>query len=220
VVIAELLPPKVAAVERFDDPPGAELFPAEEAVIARAVDQRRREFTTTRLCAREALAELGRPPVPVVPGEGRAPSWPAGVVGSLTHCAGYRAAAVAHATDVLSLGIDAEPHGPLPEGVEPAITLPEEREHLRRLASHDPATHWGRLLFSAKESVYKTWYPLTRRWLGFEEAHLVINPASGTFTARFLVPGPLVAGRELTGLAGRWLVRDGLVLTAIALLPG
>ena len=57
--------------------------------------------------------------------------------------------------------------------------------------------------------------PADRRWLGFEEADLVFDPA-GTFTARLLVPGPTVAGRELTGFTGRWLVADGLVVTSIA----
>lgn len=217
-MIAEALPDKVAVVERLDDPPDAALFPEEEAIIARAVDKRRREFTTVRYCARLALAELGVPPAAILPGERGAPGWPQGVVGSMTHCAGYRAAAVAHATDVLSLGIDAEPHGPLPEGVEKVVTLPEEREHLRLLAATHQNTRWDRVLFSAKESVYKTWFPLARRWLGFEEARLVINPDAGTFTVNLLVPGPVLPGGELTQLSGRWLVRDGLVLTAISVL--
>ena len=217
-MIAEILPAKVAAAERRDDPPQATLFPEEEPIVARAVDKRRREFTTVRHCARLALAELGVPPAAIVPGERGAPTWPSGVVGSMTHCAGYRAAAVAHAADVLSLGIDAEPHGPLPAGVERAVALPEEREHLRRLAAAHPDVHWDRLLFTAKETVYKTWFPLARRWLGFEDARLAIDPTAGSFTAHLLVPGPVLADGELTHIAGRWLVRDGLVLTAIALL--
>jgi 4'-phosphopantetheinyl transferase EntD len=216
-VIEEILPAKLAVAERWDDPPEATLLAEEEPVVARAVDKRRREFTTVRHCARLAMAELGVPPAPILPGERGAPTWPAGVVGSMTHCAGYRAAVVAHATDVLSVGIDAEPHGPLPEGVEPAITLPEERDHLRRLAGTHPDVHWDRLLFCAKETVYKTWFPLARRWLGFEDARLAIDPASGTFTARLLVPGPTLATGELTQLTGRWLARDGLLLAAIAL---
>jgi 4'-phosphopantetheinyl transferase EntD len=210
-MIEKILPPWVASAEVFDDPPGVTLFPEEEAVIARAVDRRRREFTTARHCARQALAQLGLPAAPILPGERRAPEWPDGVVGSITHCAGYRAAAVS--LEALAVGIDAEPHEPLPEGVMASVSLPQEREALARL---DDQVHWERLLFSAKESVYKTWFPLARRWLGFEEAHITLSP-SGTFTARLLVPGPLVDGRELTGFAGRWLVADGLVITAIAL---
>ena len=218
-MIAELLPPKVATAHRFDDPPEATLYPAEAAVVAGAVQKRRSEFTTARLCAREALAQLGEGPVPLLPGERGAPSWPAGIVGSMTHCTGYRAAAVARAADVYSIGIDAEPHGPLPDGVLKSVSDATEREHLDALAAIDPGRHWDRLLFSAKESVYKAWYPLARRWLGFEEARLEIDPA-GTFTARLLVPGPQLPEGELTSLAGHWLVRQGLVVTAIALVPG
>ncbi|MGS2642826.1 4'-phosphopantetheinyl transferase superfamily protein [Streptosporangium sp. LJ11] len=212
-MIEKILPSWVASSECFEDPPDVVLFPEEEAAVARAVDKRRREFGTARHCARRALADLGLPPVPILPGERGAPGWPAGVVGAITHCAGYRAAAVS--LEALAVGIDAEPHEPLPDGVLPAVSLPEERAAIAEL---DDGVHWGRLLFSAKESVYKAWFPLARRWLGFEEAHLTFS-SSGTFTARLLVPGPRVEGRELTGFTGRWLVSDGLVVTAIAV-PG
>jgi len=81
-VIEEILPPEVATAEAFDDAAPAVLFPAEEAAIARAVPKRRREFTTGRACARAALAKLGLPPAPIVPGLRGAPQWPAGVTGS------------------------------------------------------------------------------------------------------------------------------------------
>jgi 4'-phosphopantetheinyl transferase EntD len=213
-----MLPPAVAAVEAFTDPPGTVLFPAEEAAVARAVDKRRREFTTVRACARDALARLGVPAAPILPGPRGAPQWPAGIVGSMTHCAGYRAAAVARASDLVTLGLDAEPHDVLPEGVLEHVSLPAERERLALLAAQRPEVCWDRLLFSAKESVYKAWFPLTQRWLGFEEADLTIDPVAGTFDARLLVPGPVVAGSPLPGFSGRWLVGRGLVVTAIAVL--
>ncbi|MEV8631707.1 4'-phosphopantetheinyl transferase superfamily protein [Streptosporangium sp. NPDC051023] len=212
-MIEKILPSWVASAEAFDDPPEATLFPEEEAVIARAVDKRRREFTTARHCARQALGSLGLPPAPILPGERGAPGWPSGVTGAITHCAGYRAAAVS--LEALTIGIDAEPHEPLPDGVLPAVSLEQERAELGRLGGD---VHWDRLLFSAKESVYKAWFPLALRWLDFEEAHVTFDP-SGTFTARLLVQGPQVAGRQLTGFTGRWLVADGLLVTAIAV-PG
>ncbi|MEV7014031.1 4'-phosphopantetheinyl transferase superfamily protein [Streptosporangium sp. NPDC051022] len=212
-MIEKILPSWVASAEAFGDPPDAALLPEEEAAVARAVDKRRREFTTARHCARQALGRLGLPPVPILPGERGAPGWPRGVTGAITHCAGYRAAAVS--LEALTVGIDAEPHEPLPDGVLPAVSLPDERSALKRLGG---GIHWDRLLFSAKESVYKAWFPLARRWLDFEEAHVTFAP-SGGFTARLLVPGPLVAGRRLTGFTGQWLVADGLLVTAIAV-PG
>jgi len=214
-VIEEILPPAVAAAEEFGDRPDAVLFPAEQAVIARAVERRRREFTTGRACARAALARLGQPPVAILPGERGSPGWPPGFVGSITHCAGYRAAAVGKAAEVLAIGLDAEPDQPLPDGVLGVISLEAERASLLDLARSAPGTNWDRLLFCAKESVYKAWFPLTGRWLGFEQAHITLDPAGGTFTARLLVPGPEVDGRELTAFDGRWLARDGLILAAI-----
>ncbi len=208
-MIGELLPSPVVAVEAFADPPELDLYPDEEAHVARAVDKRRREFATVRRCARDALGRLGVPPGPILPGEHGAPTWPAGIVGSMTHCAGYRGAAVAREAAVRTLGLDAEPHEALPDGVLEVVSLPAERTRLAALAADRPAVHWDRLLFSAKESIYKAWFPLARRWLGFEEADVTLDPA-GTFTARLLVDGPV------SGFTGRWTVHNGLLGTAIA----
>ena len=212
----DLLPAGAHAVEMFTDPPGARLLPAEEAALGDAGAKRRAEFTTTRICARQALLRLGLAGVPVIPGPDRAPRWPAGVVGSITHCPGYRAAVVARAGRYASLGIDAEPVGPLPDLVVRRIALNSERVWLAELAATRPGVCWDRLLFSAKESVYKAWYPLARRWLGFRDARLTVDPQQATFHAELLVPGPTFGTGELTGFTGRWLVRDGFVLTAIA----
>jgi 4'-phosphopantetheinyl transferase EntD len=214
-VIEEILPLGVATAEAFGDTAPALLFPAEEAAIARAVAKRRSEFATGRACARAALAKLGLPPSPIMPGPRGAPQWPPGVTGSITHCAGYRASAVAHLADVASLGLDAEPNAPLPDGVLERIAVAQERAWLPELAAAVPGVSWDRLLFCAKESVYKAWFPLTGRWLGFEQAAVIVEPQARTFTARLLEPAEARDGRRLAGFDGRWLVRDGLVLTAI-----
>jgi enterobactin synthetase component D / holo-[acyl-carrier protein] synthase len=215
-VIEKILPGAVACAEAFDDPPDAVLYPQEEAVISRAVEKRRREFRTVRHCARLALRELGLPPAAVLPGEHREPLWPPGVVGSMTHCAGYRAAVVARSGDLLTVGIDAEPHQRLPPDVLAAIALADEQVQIAELAATHGASHWDRILFCAKETVYKAWFPLTQRWLGFHDAAVTIDPAEGTFSARLLVRGPTVAGHVLAEFDGRWLINDSLVITAIA----
>jgi 4'-phosphopantetheinyl transferase EntD len=223
-MIERILPPSpmvagtLAAAELFGDEP-IDLFPEEQAAIARAVDKRRREFTSVRACARRALAELGQPPVPLVPGERGAPQWPAGITGSMTHCDGYRGCVLARTPGIASVGLDAEPHLPLPDGVQDTIALPAERDHVAELASARPEVCWDRLLFCAKESVYKAWYPVTRRWLGFEEAAITFaagdggsadaGTSAGPFTARILIPAPI------TGFTGRWLCQGGHMLTLI-----
>ncbi len=221
-MIEKILPDEVASAEAFEDPPDAVLYPGEAELVTRAVDKRRREFRTVRHCARRALGQLGLPPVPVLRGERGEPRWPPGIVGSMTHCGGYRAAAVAHDCDFRGLGIDAEPNEPLPAGVLDAIALAAEQRSLSQLAAADRTTCWDRLLFCAKESVYKAWFPLTRSWLGFEDAAVTIRigttgHAEGTFSARLLVPGPAISGETLTHLDGRWLRGDNLVITAIVL---
>ncbi|MFJ9538550.1 4'-phosphopantetheinyl transferase [Streptomyces sp. NPDC101225] len=225
-MIEELLPHEVVAVEVHGDDGGeyAPLYPEEAAVVARAVPKRRREFALARACARRAMDKLGVPPQPLLPGERGAPVWPPGLVGSMTHCDGYCAAALARAADLASLGIDAEPHQPLPEGVLEAVALPTETQRLRRLAGERPGVHWDRLLFSAKESVYKAWFPLTGRWLDFTEADIEVSvgpdaPLHGGLRAELLVPGPLVGGRRLGHFEGRWTVQRGLAATAITVSP-
>ncbi len=215
-MITDLLPSPIAAVNRFDDPEGVELFPEELALLEKSVEKRRKEFTTGRFCARTALGQLGFPPVPVLPGPKREPVWPDGVVGSITHCTGYRAAAVARTSDFRSIGIDAEPNAPTPKGVLEAIAVPAELARMDGLRATSDKVSWDRLLFSAKETVYKAWFPLTRLWLGFEDADVTIDPDAGTFSARILIDPPIVDGEPLTGFTGRWLARDGFVITSIA----
>src|SRR2546426_682141 len=221
-MIENVVPSLVMTAEAFNDATDAMLFPDEELLVAHAVEARRREFATTRACARRALAGLGSPPGPVLSGPNREPLWPNDVVGSLTHCTGYRAAAVAWRANLASIGIDAEPDAALPEGILEQIGLPAERTALARLPF---GIDWDRLLFSAKESVYKAWHPLTGCWLGFEDALIDLRPDRGrdanrgSFAVKLLVPGAPLGGGRFTALAGRYSIDRGLVLTAFLVSP-
>ncbi|MFJ9030753.1 4'-phosphopantetheinyl transferase [Streptomyces sp. NPDC102274] len=215
-----MLPAAVAAEAAYDDggrEPGEELFPQEKALVANAVPKRQREFTTVRFLARRAMRRLGHRPVPLLPNRRGAPQWPEGIVGSMTHCDGYRAAVVARSEGTAALGIDAEPDAPLPEGVLDVIALPAERTRITSLTVSHPGISYDRLIFSAKESVFKVWYPLTGRELDFSEAEIDIDPVERTFQARLLVPGPFVNDRHIGEFQGRWIAERGLVATAIHL---
>lgn len=142
VLIERLLPSAERAAEAFADDVDPSLYPEETEHVRSAVPTRRREFATVRRCAREALASLGVPPVPLLPGRCGAPRWPGGVVGSMTHCDGYRAAAVAPVGTVAGLGIDAEPHAPLPRDVYETVSLDVERSDIDALPD-SPVRHWG-----------------------------------------------------------------------------
>ena len=145
----------------------------------------------------------------------RGARWPEGVVGSLTHCEGFCAAAVAWGREVRSVGIDAERDEPLSERAAERITTAEERERLRALPAL-PSGDWAKLVFSAKEAFYKAYFPLARSFLGFRDVALHFDPQERSFEARLLrddKPGPRRA-------RGRYALAPPHVLTAVALEAG
>ena len=75
--------------------------------------------------------------------------------------------------------------------------------------AHGAGVCWERVLFSAKESVFKAWVALTGRVLGFEDAEVRIDPLAGTFSAPLLARGPW---RQV---AGRWTAADGVIASAV-----
>lgn len=204
----ELLPGWVSVAEAHGPPePGAEPHPGELASTVTFVPGRRDEFVAARACARRALGDLGLAEAAVPVGPEREPLWPAGVVGSITHCEGYRAAAVTRDPRTAGVGIDAEPDVALTERVAGLVVSAADRG---AAVHEDLPERWETVVFSAKEAVYKAWWPLHRRWLDFADVHLELR-GDGTFHGHVLVePHPVVEGR--------WTVRDGLVLTA-AIIP-
>lgn len=185
-----------------------DLHPAERVVVSRAVDNRKGEFGDARWCAHQALRELGMDSASaILKGEKGMPLWPEGYTGSLTHTDGLRIAVAAPTDALRSVGIDAEPAQPLPEGVLDQIARSPERHwvDVQKAAGNDWA---DLLLFCAKEATYKAWFPITMRWLGFEDAEIDIRP-DGTFIAYLLVrPTPVPF------IEGRWMVRAGYVCAA------
>jgi 4'-phosphopantetheinyl transferase EntD len=186
--------------------PTGYLYPQEDELLRNCSVKRRTEFAAARACARRAAAALGLRIGPLMPGPSGAPQWPEGVTGSLTHCKGYRAAAVARREDFRTIGLDAEPHVPLPHGVSGLVASPAECEALNALSAADPHTAWDKLLFSAKETVYKTWFPLTGQWLRFRDATVSLE-RDGHFRATVL-------GEHL--MLGRWVHTGSHLVTLIA----
>lgn len=207
---SSILPPGVCCAEitrgdGFDVQPLAE----EMQALGRVSEGRLRDFTMGRACAHSAIRKLGVEDRPIGIGAARDPVWPGGIVGSITHCKGYWAAAVARSRDISAVGIDAELDAALPPGIIDMIASDSERHWLRQSA--DAFACCDRLLFSAKESFYKAWYPLTRTWLDFKEASVRIDVLSGRFFVRVLVDGPIEFAE------GRFLSCDGYILTAVVL---
>jgi len=167
--------------------------------------RRPRDFAAVRGCARGALSALGPSPVPLLPGPAAAVR-PKGVVGSLTHCAGFQGTVVAHGRDLLSVGVDAEPAEGLRHGLLEHICSGErELAAVRSLSARAPRLPWDKVLFSIKECVCKAWFPLTGHWLGFEQAEVPVRSDSatgGVFRARLLGERVLLDRMCPTGFHG------------------
>jgi len=193
------------------------LRPEEAAVVATSVEKRQREFRAGRSCARKALAELGVTDFPLLPGVNRAPAWPKSVVGSITHTdgcpGGYSAAAVAQRSIAMGLGLDAEPRMPLPQEVWPLVLDEEEEREAHRSA--EPGVH-ARIVFSAKETTYKTLFPIFERFLEFCDVHVQLLPWQGIFFSELVGSAKSTRLTERR-LMGRIVIDDELLVTGMIL---
>lgn len=186
--LARTLSEEIVLEEQSVGPVGS-IFDEELAIVRNAIGKRRREFACGRQCAHRALQRMGMSAAAILSGPDRAPVWPSGIVGSITHCDGYCAAALARATEIASVGIDAELITPLDLQVLEIMASPEERRDLQKLPAELPSL-WPCTLFSAKEAIFKCWYPLTKHWLNFHDAKLSIDPSTCSFEAELLVLSP------------------------------
>ena len=209
-LMARIMPSSVAVAECWGECGQAYAFPEEFSAVEKAAPKRRAEFARGRACAHNVLARLGYAPAPIGRGRRGDPLWPNGVVGSITHCGSYAAAAAAPDDRFSSLGIDAEIHEPLPSGTLQMISNKEELDMIRQLPRD--GTWWGIVLFSAKESIFKAWYPIFRTWLGFAEAQVFIDSEGCRFSGK--VVSAVGASGHLI-LEGRCCVDQGMVATSV-----
>ncbi len=178
------LPPfaSFSSAHRAEKSPRA-LLPEELALLRpETVERRRESFRLGRQAAHQALGVLGRDKGPILAGENREPIWPDGVVGSIAHAAGRGVALVAPSERSDGVGIDLEARRPAPELAD-LVPRAEERSWIDDL---DEGEQRDALLalFSAKESIYKAFFPRVGTFFGFDAASLV--PARDGFTAQLV----------------------------------
>ncbi|MFC3614317.1 4'-phosphopantetheinyl transferase [Lutimaribacter marinistellae] len=188
-----------------------DVYPEEIAALGGAVDKRRREFAAGRMAARLALRDLGAPAMAVPVGDDRAPIWPPGLVGSITHTDVACLAVAAWEGEVAMLGLDLEPDQPLDEDLVREICTETERDWLAEQTQPGLA---AKVIFSAKEAVYKAQYTRSRTLFGFDTLHVMPDLAGGAFAAEFRrdVPG-FASGRRIDG---KLVIGHGFILTAVA----
>lgn len=209
-LVALVGPGVCAGVLAVEDRHVEALYPEEHALVARAVLKRQRELATGRVLARRLLADVGAPPGPLSSGPDRAPLWPPGFSGSISHTDDVCVAAVAPTSVRASLGVDVEHRRDLSPALARIVLTERERAMIARMPD-DGAL--GILCFSAKEAVYKAQYPFTRTILEFDDVELELDLDAERFTAELVRAE--VRGRVPTRLEGRFSRTERWVLTAL-----
>jgi len=213
--IQALFPDSVATAVWDDGAEVPPLYTVERQAVARSVEKRRTEFAKGRVCARQALRQLGVAAAPIPVGPGRAPIWPDGIVGSITHCDGLVAAVVAYSDHESALGLDCEVAGALPSDLIGMVCTAKELRQIRE-AGQDGFGDWHTMIFSAKESIHKAIYGVGGDWLDFWDVDLTIDFRR----KRFAASPSAKLGRDLPTLAlvrGRFECLSDFILTGVVL---
>ncbi len=207
--LKSLLPDQVTAALSVQTPVGGPPPPEKELIaIDSMVPTRRNEFIHGRVCARAALDKLGFPAQAIPVGADRAPIWPEGVVGSISHCGPVAAAATAHRHEFAGLGIDLETDEPLDSATLQLICRPSEQNWLQET---DDPLRFAKLIFSAKESIYKSIWPTIRHFVDFKDIGIHLDVDAGGFA-------PVEWADNLPDwimqrITGRCLLQDGWIIT-------
>ena len=179
------------------------LHPDETRLLSpRAARKRQLSLTLGRAAARLALRQLGLDgPPPVLRGNAGEPIWPDGISGSISHCHPWSVAVVARPSGPIAIGIDLESLDRFRDlDIIPIVCRNPEREWVcgdgdcrERLA----------MIFSAKEAIYKSLYPLHRRYIDFAEIELSWSPQRSCFQAEVLPLDVHLAEGNLCGIQVR-----------------
>lgn len=193
------------------------LMGPETEAMARASEARRREFAAGRRAAREAMLLMGRRRVPVPAGPDRAPIWPTGLTGSISHNDSTCIATLAERHATRSLGIDIEDDTALAADLVQEVCTLAERAWL---ASQPQAARLrlAKLLFSAKECAFKCQYPVSGEMFDFQTLDITPDLDTGQFEATFTRDVPGFARNAC--VPGRFERVDGMIVTGMALTPG
>lgn len=199
-------------IEPIGEPDPARLPEEEQALIAKAVPKRRREFAAGRLLARRMLREFGVADQPLLRGEHGAVPWPEGIQASISHCGPWVGVAVTRAPEISGLGLDIEFATPLDEKYWHVILTEEDMCHLESWPLESRRVVAKRM-FGAKEAAYKAQYPTSEQFLPFSAMWIAVQQGLVGFEATFRQDAaPWSVGDTLSG---RFASMDAHVVTAV-----
>lgn len=171
------LPAQISLVKATSSMWCSPVFSEEETLIEHALEKRKKEFRAGRNSAHLAMRRLGLKAVPIMRGQHREPLWPEGIVGSLSHTENYCVAVCSRLNaGIRLLGVDVERNLPLGDGLDSYVHSESEWALLESLGDLPQ-----RIIFSAKESIFKCMYPLLGRYFGFRDVELSLDPITQRF---------------------------------------
>ena len=153
------------------------LHPAEENYFSQLSSVSRKEhYRSGRICAGEVLSKLGTLGQPVLRDpQTREPLWPEGISGAITHSGKWAAAAAGKTSDVSGIGIDLEDlERQVDFRISRHVCIPEEQKWLQE-CGEDFLEQNLKIIFSAKESIFKAFFPYTRTYLHFHDARILME---------------------------------------------
>lgn len=174
------------STKTLNDYAGVTLYPQEIKLISpRAVQKRRVEFCLGRSAAHSALKKLNICNFPVLKGINNEPLWPRGIVGAISHCDGIALAAVASKEKAAGIGIDIElVNQKIIGGIAKEVCTIRELNWVNK--KNDEKLERTLMIFSAKESIFKAFFPITNVFLNFLDAELAWNEDKESFSGNLL----------------------------------
>ena len=192
------------------------LLPEENAIAESFGSKKRRnEFILGRKCAHKALSRFGLESEPILRNfETREACWPNSVWGSISHSAGFAAAAVGLKKEINGIGIDLEGFSrSLDIKISRHVCVASELEWLESLKTKE-AHRALRIIFSAKESIFKCLYPRTKTYFSFKDAVVSINGEEKKFSFYILKSIPGIIKQDFPQ-HGRYSEIDKMLLTSV-----
>lgn len=143
--------------------------------VRKSVQARRADYLAGRVCAQAALTLIQKGTESVATGLGGEPLWPEGVVGSVSHSVSLAAASVTADAHVFAIGLDIQ--APASRSAKISLcNIASIRADLGRISlplNSEIKPILPELLFSARESFFKAFYPVKKLRIGYEAVELV-----------------------------------------------
>lgn len=199
-------------IEPIGEPDLSALPLEEQALVAKAVPKRRREFAAGRTLARRLLAEQGVQHGPLLRSEHGAVLWPQGVQASISHCGAWVGVAMTRAPEILGVGLDIEHAKPLEEKYWHVIMTQDDICHLESWPL-EARSRVAKRIFAAKEAAYKAQYPTSQQFLPFSAMWVAVGEDLESFQAAFRTDAE--PWRKGDVLQGRFATMGDHVVTAV-----